>query len=100
MQHSRGVGWTAISVLLAHLPDWLGDPDPQTNPWDAVHFRNKAPLGPRLAAVARDLVYGLDDGAAPRWMGPVAIDARAEEGQVRGGSTGRRGTYRRGGSSC
>ncbi len=36
----------------------LGDYDPQTNPWGEVHFRNKAPLGPRLANAVNALVYG------------------------------------------
>jgi hypothetical protein len=50
----------------------LGDPDPDTNPWDAVHFRNKAPMGPRLWAALSALAYGQ---APPRWEGPVATRA-------------------------
>lgn len=50
----------------------LGDFDPSTNPWDAVHFRNKAPLGPRLAAVAKALVYQKTNTL---WQGPQALSA-------------------------
>jgi len=48
----------------------LGDPDPTTNPWDAVHFRTKWPLGQRLAKVAEKLVYK-NEGI--QTQGPQAI---------------------------
>lgn len=54
----------------------LGDFDPSTNPWGGVHFRNKAPLGPRLARVAEALAYGRD----VRWRGPEATGATLAAG--------------------
>merc|ERR1712032_286021 len=56
----------------------LGDFDPSTNPWGGVHFRNKAPLGPRLMRVAEALVYGKD----VLWKGPEATDAIAQQSSV------------------
>jgi len=50
----------------------LGDPDPDTNPWGGVHFRTKAPVGARLAAVAAGLCYG--NTSAPM-AGPAALRA-------------------------
>eukprot|EP00051_Salpingoeca_urceolata_P020637 m.312171 g.312171 ORF g.312171 m.312171 type:complete len:296 (+) comp19657_c1_seq7:584-1471(+) len=55
----------------------LGDFDPSTNPWGGVHFRNKAPIGPRLANVAAALVYGQTD---VKHQSPTAVSAAAVAG--------------------
>jgi len=49
----------------------LGDVDPSTNPWGGVHWRNKAPVGVRLAAVAQHLLYSSDE----QFQGPAATTA-------------------------
>ena len=56
----------------------LGDPDPSTNPWDAVHFRDKAPLGPRLAACVAHTRTGNAVGVTPPllYRAPQAQSAR------------------------
>lgn len=55
-----------------------GDPDPSTNPWGGVHWRTKAPVGDRLAAVAEALCYGNE---TVQTRGPMALKAV----RVRGG---------------
>lgn len=49
----------------------LGDPNPSTNVWGGVHWRNKQPAALRLAAVARHLLYG----STEQTKGPEATSA-------------------------
>ena len=63
------------STCVASAVD-LGDYDPSNNPWGGVHFRNKAPLGPRLAAcVAHTRPDAQGVSPPPLFRAPAAVSA-------------------------